>query len=294
MRSGWRTPKLSWPVRPAAAEAPWSRHSHPIHRPAPEKTKSVNTHNPMPSRFAAAAAVMVLFAPAGCGGRDDETEAPAPPKDPPSSVVTADMLSEGGTTYQPPAQEVPLEELGFDFGSTDAPIGVIEFSDYGCGYCRRFHTRTFPALLRDFVEAGRVRWKYVTYVSGSFANGLPAAFVAECAGEQDLFTPVSRRLYERQTDWSRLDDPFPVFTEIVREAGAELDRLQECINERRPDARVRSGVVSGRRLGLRGTPVFLVDGVPVMGARPLEWWVGFLTAIEAEIEKEPGAGEEPS
>ena len=254
----------------------------------------MNAHNPLRSRLAAAAAVIVLAAAAGCGGGDDDTEAPPPPKDAPSSVVTADMLSEGGTTYQPPAQEVQLEELGFDLGSADAPIGVIEFSDYGCGYCRRFHTQTFPALLRDFVEAGRVRWKYVTYVSGAFRNGLPAAFVAECAGEQDLFPPVSKRLYERQTDWSRLDDPFPVFTGIVREAGADLDRLQECINEQRPGARVRSGTVAGQRLGLRGTPAFLVEGVPVMGARPLEWWVGFLTAIEAEIEKGAGAGGERS
>lgn len=239
------------------------------------------------------AASLCLIATAGCGGGNDGGEDSASADDAPASTLTTEMLSAGGVDYRPPAQEFPLEELGFDFGSADAPISVVEFSDYGCGYCRRFHMETFPTLMKDYIETGKVRWRYVTYVSGSFANSPAAAFLAECAGEQGRFAPVSSLLFERQPDWSRLRDPSRVFTEIVREAGVDPDPLQACIDEQRPQARVRSGIVSGRRLGLRGTPHFLVDGVPVMGAQPLEWWVRFLTAIEAEIAKEAGAGAEP-
>ena len=245
-------------------------------------------------KLAAVAAAVSLIAAMGCGGGNDGTEASASANDPPASDLTTDMLSEGGTDYQPPAQEVPFEELGFDFGSEDAPISVIEFSDYGCGYCRRFHTETFPTLTRDYIETGKVHWRYVTYVSGAFANGLPAAFVAECAGEQELFAPVSGLLFARQSDWSRLNDPFPVFTEMAREAGVDLDQLQACLHEQRPKARLRSGIVSGRSLGLRGTPAFLVNGMPVKGAQPLEWWVEFFTAIEAGIAGEAGDGGGPS
>ncbi|MDE2763886.1 MAG: thioredoxin domain-containing protein [Gemmatimonadota bacterium] len=240
----------------------------------------MNPHYPPPGP--ATPAALLLMAVLGCGGSNDGGDASPSGGTPPASGLTTDMLAEEGAVYQPPAQEIPLEELGFDFGSDDAPIGVIEFSDYGCGYCRRFHAETFPTLLKDYIETGKVRWKYVTYVSGSFANGLAAAFVAECAGEQGLFTPVSDVLFERQPDWNRLADPFSVFTGIVRDAGVDVDELQACINEQRPAARVRSGVISGRRLGLRGTPAFLVDGKPVMGAQPLEWWVELFTAIEEE------------
>ena len=242
----------------------------------------------------ATAAALSLIAAMGCGRGNDGTKASASADDPPTSTLTTEMLSEGYVEYQPPAQEIPIEELGFDFGSDDAPISVIEFSDYGCGYCRRFHTATFPTLMKDYIETGKVRWKYVTYVSGTFANSPAAAFVAECAGEQGHFARLTHLLYERQPDWSRLGDPFPVFTEILREAGADPDRLQACIDEERPKARLRSGIVSGQRMGLRGTPHFLVDGVPVMGAQPLEWWVEFFTAIGAEAEEEAGAGGEPS
>lgn len=234
--------------------------------------------------------LLALVAAIGCGSPKDDAEASDSADRPPASGLTTEMLPGGDVEHRPPAQEIPLEELGFDFGSDDAPISVIEFSDYGCGYCRRFHAETFPTLMKDYIETGRVRWKYVTYVSGSFANGLPAAFVAECAGEQDLFAPVSELLYERQPSWSRLRDPFRIFTEVIREAGVDLDQLQACIDEQRPRARVRSGIVSGRRLGLRGTPHFLVDGNPVMGAQPLDWWIELFTAIEAESAKEAGAG----
>ena len=249
-------------------------------------------HHQQP-RLAAAAAALSLVAAMGCGAGSDGTADSASTDDAPVSGVTTEMLSEGNVEYRPPAQEIPLEELGFDFGSEDAPISVIEFSDYGCGYCRRFHTETFPTLMKDYIETGKVRWKYVTYVSGTFANSPAAAFVAECAGEQGHFARLTHLLYERQSDWSRVDDPVPVLKKMAREVGGDVDRLQACIDEERPKARLRSGIVSGLRMGLRGTPHFLVDGVPVMGAQPLEWWVEFFTAIGAEAEEEAGAGGEP-
>ena len=227
----------------------------------------------------------------GCGTGSDNDDAEVSAANPDPSVAAA-MLAEGGVTNRPEAQEVPLEELGFDFGSDDAPITVIEFSDYGCGYCRRFHTETFPTIRKDYIETGKVRWKYVTYVSGMFANGLPAAFVAECAGEQGLFEPISDLLYERQADWKGLGDATAAFNELAREVGVDVDELGACIDEERPKARVRSGIVTGRNLGIRGTPAFLANGVPLMGAQPLEWWVEFFSAMEALIEEEAAAEKE--
>lgn len=200
-----------------------------------------------------------------------------------SESIPTSMLSEGGTSAVPPAQEFQLPELGYDFGAEDAPIKVVEFSDYGCGYCRRFHTEIFPALRTNYIETGRVQWKYVTYVSGMFANGMDAAFAAECAGEQDLFTPMSRLLYERQSDWKSQGEPYPVFEELAEEVGANTEEFQACISEERPRPRVRSGILSGARLGVRGTPSFLVNGVPIVGAQPLPYWEGLFSAIEEEI-----------
>lgn len=238
-------------------------------------------------------ALALAFVLPGCGGGSDDANADASAGDPGQSV-TAAMLSEGGVAFRPVAQEVPLEELGFDYGSDSARIKVIELSDYGCGYCRQFHTETFPTLLKDYIETGKVHWKYITYVSGMFQNGLSAAFVAECAGEQGLFAPVNDLLYERQADWKNQGDPFPVYEELAREAGVDVDELNACVDEERPEDRVRSGVVTGRNLGVRGTPAFVANTVPVMGAQPLEWWVEFFSAMEELMDGQAAAGGEAS
>ena len=237
--------------------------------------------------MAPAAALLVTL---GCGGGsgggdggDEGGEAGAPSGSASQSIPTS-MLSEGGTTLTPPAQEFSLNEIGFDFGSDDAPIAVVEFSDYGCGYCRRFHTGIFPTISEEYIETGKVRWKYVTYVSGMFANGMAAAYAAECAGEHDLFPPMSKLLYERQADWKSLGDPMPVFEELAREVGVDASDFQACVAEERHRPRLRSGILSGARLGVRGTPSFLVNGVPLVGAQPIEWWRDAFTAIAVEME----------
>ena len=105
-----------------------------------------------------AAALLVML---GCGGGDGDGSGEAAREGGTTSgslseSIPTSMLSDGGTTLKPPAQEFTLAEIGFDFGSADAPIAVVEFSDYGCGYCRRFHTETFPTLMEEYVETGKV------------------------------------------------------------------------------------------------------------------------------------------
>lgn len=208
-----------------------------------------------------------------------------------SQSAPLSMLTDGAVQAVPPAQEFALDEIGFDFGAEDAPVKVVEFSDYGCGYCRRFHTETFPTLMEEFVDAGVVRWKYVTYVSGMFANGFPAAFAAECAGEQGLFSEVSQALYQRQQEWKGLGEPGPVFESLVVAAGADLDEFRACVQEERPRPRIRSGILSGARLGVRGTPSFLVAGRPLVGAQPLSVWREIIE-IAKDLPADPASGSE--
>ena len=238
--------------------------------------------------------VPVLVATIACGtvpacgpGGDPRSE----PASSPSQSIPVSMLSQEGTQALPPAQEFTLDEIGFDFGRGDAPVQVVEFSDYGCGYCRKFHTETFPALMSEYIEEGLVRWKYVTYVSGMFPNGFPAAYVAECAGEQGVFIETSHMLYERQGDWKNLDDPHSVLEEIAVGAGAAAAELRKCVQEERPRPRVRSGVLSGARLGVRGTPSFLVNGRPLVGAQPLAFWKDVIQALTTDDAADDGAAD---
>lgn len=207
----------------------------------------------------------------------------------PSQTIPSSMLSEGGTEQVLPAVEFTLDELGFDHGDVNAPIKVVEFSDFGCGYCQKFHTEIYPALKEKWVDSGQVQWKYVTYVSGMFANGLDAAYAAECTGEQGQFQPMHKILFERQKEWKNEGDPRPLFEGYVEEIGADLATYQSCVVEERQRARIRSGILAGARLGVRGTPSFLVDGFPLVGAQPVELWNDILAARLSELGRQ-GAG----
>lgn len=160
--------------------------------------------------------------------------------------------------------------LGHDAGSVRAPIRVVEFSDFGCGYCRRFHVETYPTLHEEYVETGLVRWKYVPFTLGRFPNGEEAATAGECAIEQDRFPELRDRLFHDQRAWAGSDEPVDVLVRLAAAEGLDEERFRACLEEGDEAAdRVRENGAAARAIGIRGTPTFFVDGHPLQGAQPV-------------------------
>lgn len=171
-----------------------------------------------------------------------------------------------------PTVPTPLEELGFYFGDPDAPVKVLEFSDFGCGYCKQFHTETFSAIHDEYIETGKVYWQYIPALLGIFPNAIEAAVVGECVGEQGRFRRVMDELFERQSDWKGASgDPMEVLYGIAEEAGADRATLQSCVEAERPSPRIAAGTAYFANSGSRGTPSFFIVGMArIPGAVPLE------------------------
>lgn len=169
-------------------------------------------------------------------------------------------------------EERPLDinQMGYDRGDPGAPVRVMEISDFGCGYCRRFHEETFPALKEIYVDSGLVQWKYLPFVLGMFPNGLEAAIAGECGGEQGQFFVMQDRLFADQSGWKGSADPFPLFAQIAEEEGLDVDRYNQCVEGGWQEGALRNNIRLGQEVGVRGTPTFLIDGVPVSGALPLD------------------------
>ncbi|MGW8265665.1 MAG: DsbA family protein [Longimicrobiales bacterium] len=208
------------------------------------------------------------------GSAEDEDSAT------PSDTVVAAIL--GSVAESPPssspripaqeqeAQPLNVSQMGYDRGSSDAPVRVLEVSDFGCGYCRIFHQETFPTLREVYVEAGLVQWKFIPFVLGRFPNGLEASIAAECSGEQDSFFSMQGRLFGDQSGWKNSIDPFPFFARLAEEEGLDVERFNRCIDGGWRENQVRANVRFGREIGVRGTPTFLIDGIPISGALPLD------------------------
>jgi len=171
-------------------------------------------------------------------------------------------------------QEAPLRfnitDLGYNEGDPNAPIRVAEFSDFACPHCREFHAQSFPSVREEWVETGTVLWKYIPFVLGVFPNSLEAARAGECAIEQDAFPPMRDRIFEEQPDWLEVEDPRDLFIGYAEDEGLDVDQFTSCLEEGRRDEQLQRNIEVGQQIGIRGTPTFMVDGVPIQGNRSPE------------------------
>lgn len=175
-----------------------------------------------------------------------------------------------------------VSTLGYDFGSAQAPLQVVEFGDFGCGYCRQFRLETFPSLSEEFIETGQIAWKYVPFVLGMFTNGKEAATAGECAGEQGAFDPMSIRLFRDQAEWKHSEDPDAVFRRFAEEEGLDVTRFAACVREGWRSDRLDAANRTAFQLGVRGTPTFFIDAYPISGALPLPAFRDFLANVLRE------------
>ena len=165
---------------------------------------------------------------------------------------------------------VDLTGIGYDMGSPTAPIVMVDFSDFGCPYCGSYARETRPSLEREFIATGKVFYKYVPLVMGSFPNGDTAARAAECAAEQGKFWPMHDRLFAGQQEWRKNGAPTPVYERYARELGLDTSGFAACLQDGRTEARTRKATESAMKLGIRATPTFAIDGEGIEGALPLD------------------------
>jgi len=195
----------------------------------------------------------------------------------PSTIFDPDTTLTG----QAP-QQVDIVSLGYNLGAREAPVKIIEFSDFGCGYCRRFHQETFATIRKEFIDTGKYEWKFMPFITGMFKNSTAVTEAAECTLEQspEEFEALSNRLWSDQPEWKGSSDPESVVRGWVDDLDVDMDRFDSCLKEDRRMSRIHQDTYVAQLVGVRGTPTFLIVGYgPVQGALPLEAFRGILGSI---------------
>lgn len=223
-----------------------------------------------------------------CGGDGEAAQAQTSPNDSVLGAILETAIQEQRSApretsprLSPEAQAqqpINIAEMGYNYGSSEAVVKVLEVSDFGCGYCRQFSEETFPRLREIYVDQGYIEWKFIPFVIGMFPNGLQAATAAECAGEQDQFFPMKSRLFAEQRGWRNSDEPYVYFSRLATEEGLDVERFDRCIQGGWRDGHVSNNIRLGQQVGARGTPLFLIDGRPLNGAHPFEDFRAILDA----------------
>jgi protein-disulfide isomerase len=195
-----------------------------------------------------------------------------------------------GPAQEPEEQVVDLASLGFDEGDDDAALfGVVEFSDFGCVFCAGFHQETYPALHTEFVESGEVLWKYIPITIGGFPNGQLAGLAGICGGFLGEFAGVRDLLYETREEWMEAEEgDVATFLDYAASVGLERAGFEACLESEEAAEELAINDAIARQIGVTGTPTFIVRGMPVQGAPPLDAFREALQGLldEARLESQ--------
>ncbi len=181
---------------------------------------------------------------------------------------------------QRPATRDPL--AGRIKGSASAPVTVYEMSDFQCPYCRSFALETFPALEREYVRTGKVRWAFINFpLSSIHANAVPAAELALCAASRGRFWPLHDLIYRTQEQWAKLPEAGPFLLTLSDSVGLDRAQMLACVNSPETRAAVQADAQGAERAGAGSTPSFYIEGGLLQGAEPLPLFRQVLDSIYA-------------
>ena len=200
------------------------------------------------------------------------------------TAVTTAAQPSGPVAEAPVAQEpqykrydIPTEGYP-SLGPDDAKIVIVEFSDFQCPFCRRFHDETYQALLDSY--PGQIRFVYRNLpLTSIHPNAMPAAVASLCANDQNAYWDYHEKLFSNET----LDET--TYIQYATDLGLDVETFTACLSSGSHDAFIQEDMDFALGLGVQSTPTFFVNGLAIVGAQPL---VNFKQIIDKEL-----AGEIP-
>lgn len=155
---------------------------------------------------------------------------------------------------EPTLPDVTIDLAGYPvMGQADAPITIVEFSDFQCPYCARHVQQTLPQLKEEFVATGKVRYAAGDFPLPSHAQAFNGSVAAHCAGEQDKFWEMSHKLFEHFREFN--EESLPGY---AGELGLDVAKFEECFGSGRHDEGINKRKAAGSSANVTGTPMFLL------------------------------------
>lgn len=157
-------------------------------------------------------------------------------------------------------------------GDAAARVGIVEFSDFQCPYCQRFHTLVHPLLKEQYIDSGKVQMIFRDLPLDFHPLAKPAAVAVNCAGEQGHYWDMVDAVFQ---DQKRLGAEF--YRELAGKFGVDMAAYEACLEDPARLSPIEQSMQEAAALGIEGTPTFLigrvegdrlVDALTVVGAQP--------------------------
>lgn len=191
---------------------------------------------------------------------------------------SANPAAPAGNTVQ--GGDKVVGRLANTLGEAAAPVTIIEYSDFNCGFCKKFHAETFSRIVDDYVNTGKAKVSYKHYPFLA-QSSVWKAEASECAAEQGKFWEYHNALFEGKVGGQ--GDEVTVKQALAGLAGElQLDAaaFSTCMSAGKAGALVQADAGEGQQMNVQGTPTFLINGKLLVGAQPYE---AFKQAIDAAL-----------
>ena len=198
-----------------------------------------------------------------------------------NTVQAAPNVPSPTPTQQAPIPDAPVNIQVADAyfkGDKNAPVEIIEFSDFQCPFCKRFYDQTFDQIMKTYVDTGKAVFAYKHLPLGFHENAQKAGEAAECAGKiggSDMFWGMHDKIFENQQAITPQD-----LKKYAGELGLNQKNFDTCLDNDETAAKVQTHSAEASKLGVTGTPTFFINGKKIVGAQPYQ---AFEVAIEAEL-----------
>ncbi len=192
----------------------------------------------------------------------------------------------GGTPpTNPPPSGTPVDVSEDDdpfIGNADAPVVIIEFSDFQCPFCRRFFTDTLSQIEDKYIKTGKAKLVYRDIPLSFHPAAQKAAESAECADDQGKWRQMHDKIFTEQGKQGEGTIQFTVddMKKWAGEIGLNAGQFSSCLDSGKYTDEVAKDSADAAAAGVTGTPTFFINGKRIIGAQP---YSVFEQMIEAEL-----------
>ena len=178
---------------------------------------------------------------------------------------------------------------GFSIGRDDAPLVLVEYTDYQCPFCQRFHNDSFAQIKTNYVDTGQLRYVSRDFPLSFHENAQRSAVAGRCAGEQGKYWELRHMMFVNSSQLQ----PDKIVG-YAQSASLDVDKFKACIDSDKYKAAIDKDIAEGTAAGVSGTPSFVlgrvqngkIEGVRIVGAVP---YAQFDARIQEFLKQAPTA-----
>jgi protein-disulfide isomerase len=193
-------------------------------------------------------------------------------------LVWGSSQPSGAAAGAAPARRVTVSTDGQpSIGPADAPITIVEFSDYQCPYCQLWDQQVYQQLMASYPN--KLRFVYRDLPLPMHAEAIPAAEAADCAGDQGAYWKYHDALFAQQYGLGRT-----AYEHYAADLGLDSQAFKTCLDSQRYLSKIQANATDAASAGLDSTPSFVINGRVLIGALPFS---DFKAVIDEELAAKP-------